>query len=108
MGLDNNTMMLVQSNYEEDKQLILMFDVYTLGKITEFYVNVWNPIIAESSDYNESEDFYSPNYAQSYKTDYSFPRISCWNGGNYILVGVGAKSQSRIYSEFRVYDSETK
>ena len=69
-------MMLVQTNSQDDKVLILMFDVYTLDKITELYVNVTNPILIESSDYNESDDLYGSTYAQSNRTDYYFPRIS--------------------------------
>ena len=84
-----------------------MFDVYTLDKITEFYVNVSNPILVESSDYNENDDIYGSTYAQNNRTDYNFPRISWWNSGKYILVGVGAKPLSKIYPEFRVYDSES-
>ena len=106
MGLDDQTMMLVQENNNGGKQLILMFDVYTLNKISEFYVNIWDPILAESSDYKESEDLYSPNFAQNNRTVASFPRISCWNNGSYVLVGVGAKPLSRIYPEFRVYDAD--
>ena len=108
MGLDSQTMMLVQANESGDRKLVLMFDIYTLDKITELYVNIWNPVITENDDYDESWDFGYPNVAESNKTDASFPRISWWNNGSYILVGVGAHFQSKIYPEFRIYNTESK
>ena len=105
MGLDGQTLMLVQYDKVERK-LVLMFDIYTLDKITEMFVNTCNPSIAENYDYNKDIDYNHPVSVDSNRTDGFFPRISWWDSGNYILVGVGAAPLSVVYHEFRIYSSE--
>jgi len=40
ISFDNQTLLLIQNNNEGDKCLVIIFDFYTLEKVTEMYVNV--------------------------------------------------------------------
>lgn len=107
ISLDNQTLVLVDTKVVEDKKIILVFDLYTLDKIAEFPVNVCNRVFLDYDDYDPMNDAYSPEFATSWKTKYNFPRVHWWNDGKYVWVGVGATPESKIFYEFRTYDTET-
>lgn len=88
--------------------MVLIFDLYTLDKVCEMDVNVCNEQIKEYDHYVEHNDKRAPEYADMYATADDFPKIQNWNGGEYILVGVGADHNSKMFYEFRIYDSSEK
>ena len=107
VAMDNQTIMLVENNSDEEKICILIFDLYTLEKVTEMQVNICSDVLEDTPDYNEYNDQYYPEGASTCKTSGAIPRVSCWNQGKYVLVGVGAKPFSRIFYEFRTYDTDS-
>ena len=107
LSLGHQTMMLVQNNSTTEKCVVLIFDIYTLDKIVEFFVNTCNSTLGDVLGYDQYSDFYSPEYVGSCKTRYYQPKVTCWNDGKYVLVGVGACPQSKVIYEFRVYDTQT-
>lgn len=105
--MDNQTIMLIENNNLDERLCVLMFDLYTLDKICEMNVNTCSSVLAEIEGYNEYYDMNYPEGVQKCRNRSNFPKISCWNRGKYILVGVGAKPMSRIIYEFRTYDTDT-
>jgi hypothetical protein len=108
--MDNQTIMLVENDQTKEKLIVILFDLYTLDKITEMPVNVVKSEISESDGYDKMNDQYSPEYAGECPTARDFPKISCWSNednSEYILVGVGAAPDSKCIYEFRIYDSKT-
>ena len=71
-------------------------------------VNVCNDLIKEEESYDEFSDKNTPENADSYATAEEFVKIQNWNAGEYILVGVGADPDSKIFYEFRVYKASSK
>jgi hypothetical protein len=108
--MDNQTIMLVENDYTKGILIVILFDLYTLDKITEMPVNVVKSEIADSKGYDKINDQYSPEYADECPTARDFPKISCWSNednSENILVGVGAAPDSKCIYEFRIYDSQT-
>jgi hypothetical protein len=110
IAMDNQTIMLVENDSTKEKLIVILFDLYTLDKITEIAVNTVSSVLADTPDYDEYADKWSSDYSSNCPTVRDFPKISCWSNGHgseYILVGVGAKPDSKIIYEFRVYDSQS-
>lgn len=88
--------------------MVLIFDLYTLDKVCEMDVDVTSSTIEQEENYDKQLDLYSPDYSDEYATADDFPKIQNWNKGKYILVGVGATEKSKMFYEFRIYDSSSK
>ena len=86
----------------------MIFDIDTLHKINELFIKITDNSNFQNNIGKERTSFYYSNYVDEFKTDYNFPQVSWWNNGKYILVGIGENPQSKIYPEFRVYDSDSK
>lgn len=86
---------------------VLVFDFYTFDKIVEFEVDTTEPSYLDREDYNSDNDTLNPQFNAVWATADTFPKITWWNEGRYILSCVGAKPESKVWYEFRVYDSVT-
>ena len=64
MGLDCRTIIMFQDDATVDKILVMLFEVDSLDKIAEFFVNTWNPDLRTLKGYEESKDLYSCQFAK--------------------------------------------
>ena len=112
MALDHQTMILIENvsknnEVKKDKLTILIFDIYSLDKITEFQVDIVDSEYQRLSGYEEKNDLVTPQFSTFSATDENFPRIVTWNDGNYVLSCIGAQMDSKVYHEFKVYSTDT-
>lgn len=115
LGLDHQTMIMVENTSKKNTSAsgeristkVLLFDIYTLDKIVEFGVDTVNSNFLSLEDYNHEIDTINPQFSNICATDEHFPKITCWNEGKYVLACVGATQASKVYHEFRIYDSTT-
>ena len=70
LSIDKKTLVMNEYIYlSNGSSLVLTFDVNTLEKISEFYVNTWNPSLALRNDYEKYADIYDSKTAKYNKTN---------------------------------------
>jgi hypothetical protein len=112
MSLDHQTMILVENTNkdeetaEESFSSVLIFDIYTLDKISEFQIDLVDGSYLDDDDYNEDHDLNNPHLSVKCPTSDKFPRATCWNQGKYCMFCIGATPNSKVCFELKVYDTE--
>lgn len=103
--MDGKSILLVENNNTEDIVSVVILDSLNLHKQHEYKVTVCNEKYTKHEGYSQFNDFNEPSEMETWKTDSLFPKYSCWNHGQSLMVGVGADPRSKVYYKFLIYNS---